>query len=818
MADAVVSTIVQQVSTLISETAFVVVSLLWNVEGEVEKLSNSFSSIKALLEDADEKQISNKAVKLWFDRLKEESLDMEDALDEWKTVLLHEDALDEWKTVLPHRPTAGAEEASLQRKVSLFLHRFSFNRVRRYYRIARNIMEINGRLDEIAKEKDRYVHLLLTDRATSGRPVGSTNPRETASFIDESGMVGRDEVKKEIISHLLCGSSTEEEGSSIQTISIVGIGGIGKTALAQLVYNHEDVKQHFTRIWTCVSDTFTVKEIAKAMIAELESTKKAEVEPNVPLNALLTRIESSIRGKKYLLILDDVWTNDKEDFGGLNVILKSGAPGSRILVTTRDHAVARGMESSHIIPLKELSEELCWSILKKKALRRRDKETCEDFEAVGRQIAGKCKGLPLVAKTLGGLLQVKDAKKQWLEVLNSELWGMEIVHKEVFVPLLLSYYDLPSPIKECLAYCAVFAKDKRIYTCHLIAHWRAQGFLGLDDGDDASLELKGVEYFKCLMARSFFQDDCRPYLFYSDRHGPYHFKCKMHDLVHDFLLFLTKGEFMTEIVKIGDKSLKLNSEGDKTCRHLTLMADSGLHFPESISDAEKLRTVVSDAVTSEKALCNLFNQASRLRLLELDMQKYEGSTIPEDLANLLHLRYLNLAHCYNLKRLPKALCRLYNLQFLDLYSCFEVKQLPTEIENLVNLKLLRTTACLNLTCYPKEVGRLTRLTQLIGLIVRVDCDDPNEFSIGDLKNLELLVVLSMKIVGNRINRSESRKVNLQKLEEVKILKAGTIAEAGDAILESLNMSYVPRWSFEEDYYMHGPFSSSRNECFCYGFF
>ncbi|GKU96936.1 hypothetical protein SLEP1_g10117 [Rubroshorea leprosula] len=748
MAEAIVSTLLEQITTITCEGALEEMRLLKGVKKDLRKLKFNLTSIKALLKDAEQKQISDETVQLWLDRLQEESLDMEDALDE-------------------------------------------------YHGIARNIKEINERLDEIAKDRVRYQ---LTDM-----PSRLPKRKESTSFIDGSNIVGRDEVKKQIIGHLLCGTS--KEGETCQTISIVGLGGIGKTALAQLIYNDEEVKQHFTsRIWAYVSNIFDESKVAKMIIAELEGLDEVGVlqMESVPLNALLKKICKSIEGKKYLLVLDDVWTENDEDFGGLNATFKPGAPGSRILVTTRKDTVSRAMGSSHTIYLETLSQDLCWSILKKKALRERSQKTCEDLTPIGLRIAEKCKGLPLVAKTLGGLLQFKTTRKEWEDVMKSELWRLDVVHKDVFVPLLLSYYDLPSPVKQCFKYCVSFSKDTGYCTNHLIAKWKAQGYLGFHDGDDSLLELKGFEHLKCLEARSFLQiEDYHPV------YGQYA-RYRMHDFVHDFALFLTKGEFVEEVISKGDKSMKMNSE--RTCRHLILIPESSLSFPESISDVEKLRSLHISAkkggVISCGALCNLFNKARRLRVL--GMSRYPGSTIPEEIGNLLHLRYLYL-NTLHLKRLPKAIGRLHNLQSLDLYSCSNLERLPDEMENLVNLMALETAACFSLTCYPKGVRRLTRLTQVTGLIVRVDHNDPKEFSIGDLANLKQLVVLSMKMVGNTINVEESKKVKLQNLQEVKILVNEAIAEDEDTILESLNMSSVPRCCFDTNFHMIGRFSTPRNE-------
>ncbi|GLU03473.1 hypothetical protein SLE2022_206700 [Rubroshorea leprosula] len=272
MAEALVSTILQQI-IIIYQKALEEVRLLTGVKEDMRNLKNNLTSIRALLKDATEKQISDEPVKLWLDWLKEESLNIEDTLDEWRTIILY-------------HLTDGVENVSfLQRKARVFLRCFSFHPIR-YHGIARNIKEINGRLDKIVEDRFRY-------QLTSTTISKLSRQEETKSFIDESSLLGRDDVKNEIINHLLCETSKDEEGSPIHTISILGIGGIGKTALAQLVYNDENVKQHSTYgVWTCVSDIFDESKVAKAIIVGLQGLEKQAILQleSVPLNALLDEI------------------------------------------------------------------------------------------------------------------------------------------------------------------------------------------------------------------------------------------------------------------------------------------------------------------------------------------------------------------------------------------------------------------------------------------------------------------------------------------------------------------------------------------------
>ncbi|GLT98093.1 hypothetical protein SLE2022_156150 [Rubroshorea leprosula] len=208
---------------------------------------------------------------------------------------------------------------------------------------------------------------------------------------------------------------------------MVGMGGLGKTTLAQLVGNDPDFKKHFESvIWICVSDSFNEKRVAKAIIQGLEnlSGSAAYGLKSDPLEVLLGRISKSIKGKKYLLVLDDVWADKGEMWDSLKVTFDLGAVGSRILMTTWDLKVASIMGSSNyqIIHLEKLGDEECWSILRDIAFKGKDKmKSREDLEKIGRKIAKRCKGLPLAAKVLGSLLQFRSTKGEWLTMLDSEI-------------------------------------------------------------------------------------------------------------------------------------------------------------------------------------------------------------------------------------------------------------------------------------------------------------------------------------------------------------------------------------------------------------
>ncbi|GLT58572.1 hypothetical protein SLA2020_314530 [Shorea laevis] len=775
MADAILSLLLDQVKTIIDK-AKKEVKLLVGVEEEVEKLERNLDLVLTVLADAEEKKTTDKLVKIWLARLKEAAYDMEDALDEWRSGVELE--------------VKGAENAAKRQgkvpRLCNFFSSFSFRR-----EVAVNIKEINRRIDEIVKEKDRY--------QLESKKIELPKRPETSSFVDVSKLCGRDGVKREILSYLLGGNSEVEAGKLIQTISIVGMGGLGKTALAQLVCNDPNVKQHFESVvWVCVSDSFDEKRVAKAIIQGLEklSGPAAYGLESDPLEVLLGRISKSIEGKKYLLVLDDVWAGEGQRWDSLKVTFNLGATGSKILVTTRDRNVASmmGSRNSQVIHLEKLGDEECWSILRDIAFRGKDEmKSREDLEEIGRKIAKRCKGLPLAAKVLGSFLQSRSTKGEWLTILDSEIWKLDSARKEIFAPLLLSYYDLPHPVRRCFLYCVLFPKDFEYRYHDITSQWLAQGFLGSDP--NADLESVGLEYFNILVARSFLQD------FTTWNDDIYEFK--LHDLVHDFGKYLAEDEFAMEVVE--SDHLSTNSAKH---RHLFVMVDKRMTFPTFISGAAKLRTLVTcareDALTPD-ALRSLFNHCRRLRLLDLSQPPaphYLCNEVPEEVGKLMHLRYINLSYNQKLERLPEALCNILNLEYLILVGCQNLKHLPDSIGKLCNLRAISTGGCFALTHYPKDIRKLTSLRTVDGAIARADRNDDKEFSLADLGNLKHLRVVWMKVVGNSIDKEEARKAELQNVEELLIYLEGEVEE--DDIKEALHPPPGIRFGLMDDYWLIPP--------------
>ncbi|KAK9230209.1 hypothetical protein WN944_023176 [Citrus x changshan-huyou] len=341
--------------------------------------------------------------------------------------------------------------------------------------------EINENLEGISKQKDRFdLHVTRSsEESVRTQSIASINLPDVRGRVEE-----KDTLKRKLL------FESSEQQNAVQIISLIGMGGIGKTTLAQFVYNDNDVISNFEkRMWVCVSDPFDEYGIAKMIIAALEVPDR-DLEDVKSLSFLLDKIEESITGKKFFLVLDDVWTEDYRKWEPFHNCLMKGSHGSKILVTTRKETVSIMMSCTDMITVTGLSTEDCWSLFESIAFFGKSSSEIGQLEAIGKSIVDKCKGLPLAVKTIGSLLRYKKTREQWQNILESEVWQIRELEEKLFAPLQLSYTDLPSEIKPCFTYCAVFSKDHSIKKDELINLWMAQGYIR----SKCNEELEMIEY------------------------------------------------------------------------------------------------------------------------------------------------------------------------------------------------------------------------------------------------------------------------------------------------------------------------------------
>ncbi|KAL6131423.1 hypothetical protein ACLB2K_069799 [Fragaria x ananassa] len=743
MAGVLVDVLLERLATLALDKIEQEMKLVVGVKQEIKNLTEKLEAIHAVLEDAEQRQEMDASVKLWLNKLNDVSFDMDDVLDEWITKLLR-------RQLKKQEKQSSKALVSNKKKVCfpfpsscLRFGKVDYQLFLRH-EIAAKIKELNESLALIAQNKQDF------NFQTTTRAVPELPQRSKTTSLPHIRTFGRENEKNHIISKLLGGSSEENEVPLI--IPIVGMGGMGKTTLAQLVYNDEDVKSHFdSRIWVCVSDPFEEINIAKAIIEGLDRNSTSN-----ELQTLTQCIYKLLEGKRFLLVLDDVWNPTRSQWEELIKPLQKGAMGSRVLVTTRNENVATFMKAkTQMILLKELSEAFCLSLFYYSA-GMDESSVSKEFKDIGLEIVKMCDGLPLAAKTLGSLMRNKKTIHEWETVLKSEIWALKEMQQDVFRPLLLSYHDLTLATKRCLLYCAIFPKDYVYDKDQLIELWMSQDYLHVKGSKE--MWIVGQNCFDDLVLRSFFQDinvDDHQLYFGDLVFGSSSFQdinvndkryekvtCKIHDIVHDFLQYLTKNEIKRLEF---DASERQEVSNDKV-HHLTLVHASD-SFLDRLLSYKRLRTLtvtvrMDKPSHSGQLMFDLIVELKSLRTLTLGTPNGPWfQSIPKKIGELIHLRYLDLSGNYRLKELPSVIGSLYNLQTLRLVGCGNLREI--DVRRLINLRHLHLRGCFR----PRLIKGIEKLRDLQTLDVFRGDVEGNKLE--DLKDLnQLQGRLSIVITGN----------------------------------------------------------------------
>ncbi|XP_057524155.1 disease resistance protein RGA2-like [Amaranthus tricolor] len=673
MAEAVLFNIAQQLLNNISSTAIEEVASAWGYKTQLGKLKNSINTIKDVLLDAEEKQPNSHAIRGWLERLRAAVYDADDLFDEITSLATQNEIMSGKKST----------------KEVCFSY-LKFNQLHVGSAMATKISKIRENLDDIAKDGGDYGFRLQVDE---DRVVGKKK-EQTHSFVCEEEIVGRDSDTVAILGMLLC-SEIEEV---VSVIPIVGIGGLGKTTLAQLVYNDKRVEDHFElRLWVCVSEIFDIKVIVEKILTSATYVKPCDLE----MDQLQRQLRNAISGKRYLLVLDDVWNEDREEWLKLRALLMSGGSRSRILVTTRSRQVASIMAMGSCYNLRHLNEVESWSLFCKMAFEPDQEDKDLELVEIGKQIVRKCANVPLAIRTVGGLLYARD-RKRWLGFKDNELAKISETENSIMPILKLSYNHLHSALKHCFAYCALYPKDFELEKETLIKLWIAEGFV-VPSCKRQSFDDAGEEYFMDLVQRCFFQD------LRKDAQGNIQ-SCRIHDLMHDLAMKEAGREsiiFSPDIRNVNTNThhlsigFNLTSSWEIPSCLLELKSLRTFLLPEQAKLGTRIRKSVSEQLVSN---------FRRLRVLDVHGLGIEN--LSRSIGDLIHLRYLDLSYNSHIKKLPNSVCKLKNLQVLRLSKCYRLRELPTDIKMLTNLRCLELDDCDALTHMPAEIGRLASLCKL----------------------------------------------------------------------------------------------------------
>ncbi|KAG5568290.1 hypothetical protein H5410_064690 [Solanum commersonii] len=696
----------------------------------LKKLKMTLRGLQIVLSDAENKQASNPSVSDWLNELRDAVDSAENLIEEVNYEALR------LKVEGQHQNLAETSDQQVSDLNLCLSDDFFLN-------IKDKLEETIETLEVLEKQIGR---LGLKDHFSSTKQETRT---PSTSLVDDSDIFGRQNEIENLIDLLL---SKDASGKKLTVVPIVGMGGLGKTTLAKAVYNDAKVSEAFKadhfglKAWYCVSEAYDALRITKGLLQEIGSFDSKD---DNNLNQLQVKLKESLKGKKFLIVLDDVWNDNYNEWDDLRNLFVEGRMGSKIIVTTRKESVAL-MMANEKISMDNLSTEASWSLFKRHAFENMDPMGHPELEEVGKQIAAKCKGLPLALKTLAGMLRSKSEVEEWKRNLRSKIW--ELRDKDVLPALMLSYNDLPAHLKQCFSFCAIFPKDYPFRKEQVIHLWIANGLIPKDDG---MIQDSGNQYFLELRSRSLLERVPDP------SEGNIE-KFLMHDLVNDLAQIVSSNLCIRLEESQGSHMLEKS-------RHLSYSMGFGREFEKltPLYKLEQLRTLLPTCISctatyhtlSKRVLHNILPRLRSLRVLSLS--HYYIKELPNDLfIKLKLLRFLDISQTA-IKRLPDSICVLYNLETLLLSSCDFLEELPLQMEKLINLRHLdiSNTHWLKM---PLHLSKLKSLQLLVGakfLLGGSRMDD-----LGEAQNLYGSV--SVVELQNVVDRREAVKAKMREKNHV----------------------------------------------------
>jgi len=647
MAESLIFAVAESLIVKLASRAVEQASLVLGVYQDLQQIKKTMALIKAFLLDAEQKRQQNNALSEWLRQIRQVFAHAEDIVDNFECEVLRKHVV--------------STHGSFSRKVCRFLS--TSNPVLYRFRIGREIKDINKQLEKVAA----YGHMFGLQSSDNDTRV--VHAREmTHSHVNVSNVVGREHDKQKIIELLL----QDGHDRSVSVVSIVGFGGLGKTTLAKVVFNDTKVEECFPlKLWVCVSNDFELRNVLIKILNSAPNPTNDKFK-NLETDQLQNRLRNTLQCQKFLLVLDDVWNENRVKWDELKEIIDMvGDEGSKILVTTRNHSIDAMMRtrSSNSYILKGLSEGDSLSLFVKSAFDGGEGKNHPELMEIGRQIVRKCGGIPLAVRTLGSSLFSRVDKKEWENIRDNEIWNLKQNENDLLPALELSYDQLPSHLKRCFACFSLASKDIDVSSSYVAVLWDALGFLSPPKENETTRDVANA-YLRELWSRSFLTD-------FLDMGSTCRFK--LHDLVRDLAVYVAKGEF--QILYPNSTSISEHAQ------HLSFIENDMLGqdlLPIGV------RTIIFPMeATNDVFLNTLVFRCKYLRVLDLSYSKYES--LPSCIGKLKHLRYLNLSGNQTLKGLPDSVCKLQNLQTLDLRGCIKVQKLPKGIRKLISLRRLLVT-------------------------------------------------------------------------------------------------------------------------------
>nr|UBY07466.1 NBS-LRR disease resistance protein [Dasypyrum villosum] len=699
------------------------------VRGDIKSLTRELTAMEAFLLKMSEEEDPDVQDKVWMNEIRELSYDMEDSIDDFMQSVNDGDT----------KPDGFLEKI-----------KNSLGKMKARRRIGNEIGDLKKQIIEVAERNARY----KAREAFSKAKNTTVDPRALAIFQHASELVGIDEPKAEVIKLLTQGASTQEQ---MKLVSIVGSGGMGKTTLANQVY--QDLKGKFKcRAFLSVSRNPDIMNIMRTIFSEVSGQCYADTEAG-SIQQLISKIVDFLADKRYFVVIDDIW--DVNTWHVIKLAFPVTSSGSIIITTTRITDVAKSCSSTPfsgdiycIRPLEMVhSRKLFYTRLFNSV------ENCPSYlKKVSEHILEKCAGLPLAIIAISGLLantertegswkQVEDSIGRALQ-RNPSVEGMMNI-------LSLSYFDLPAHLKSCLLCLSIFPEDFVIKKKVLIHRWMTERLIHTEAGYSKAYEF-GERCFNELINRSLIQPD------ETDIYDRVH-SCRLHDTILDFIISKSIEENFVTLV--GVPSLTVGAQSK--VRRLSLQA--GKQKELMVPTGLVLSHVRSLDVFGISVKIPSMDKFRHLRFLDFEDCKQLENHHLDNIGKLFQLRYVSLLRAEKVSKLPEHIGHLWCLEILDLRGT-SVRELPPSIVNLKRLVHLLVNGKVTLPCgisklhalekfkdvsvYSQSFNFLKEFEQLQSLkVLRLVFED---YSSADRVNAEseskkTIMVASLKNLGNLLS-------------------------------------------------------------------
>ncbi|XP_075659894.1 putative disease resistance protein At1g50180 [Castanea sativa] len=701
MAESIVSGVAERLGNLLMQES----NLLSGVSDQVELLQTELKLMQSLLKDADARQDESELLRLYIAEVRDLAYDAEDIIATYALKVASRKRctciLYEGMTV----PKVGSQIVNIKAKISVLITSF------RDYGIRESIIQ-GGGSSSSWNERER-------------------EQRQTFSHLERHSIVGFDDDVNELVEFLL----KEGEGN-IRVASICGMGGLGKTTLAKMVYNHHEVKQHYDCFaWVYISQQCQRRLVWEGILFSLLSLSKEQRNGIRQLTdaELADKLVQVQKEQKCLVVLDDIW--NVEDWNNLC----GGFPGndskSQILLTSRNKQVPLHIDPESLLyELQCLNDEKSWELFEKIAWRE-DSKAKTRMKDLGKQMIGYCGGLPLLIIVLGGLLATKQTQEKWEDVLRHVKSYLYVEQNlRINMILALSYNDLPCHLKPCFLYLAHFPEDFEIPTKELIRMWMGEGFISqIQHGGrrEGTIMEEGVgeRYIWELVQRFMIQVGKRGSL------GRIKTR-QIHDLMRDFCLLKVQEENFLHITNVF--SLKQREGLICKVRRLSIIPESGDNSLKvmTFNKYPYLRSILHLLPPYDQPYFKdfRFKKFKLVRVIHLENFEKHSRKLIRDIGCLIHLRYLSLKDS-NINKVSSSIGNLRYLETLDL-RILNHSRVPNVFKYMKQLKHLYLPNDYNV--HGKlELGNLCYLRTLVNV-------QPNTIQIPTSFQLNRLWVLKVR--------------------------------------------------------------------------